>query len=293
MTEQDAKPRIALFGLGLIGSGMAKMLLEAGYGLTIYNRTQSKIEPFVAMGAKSAATPLEAATGAGVLICIVAEDEASRGIWLGDDGALAGAAPGSVLIDASTLSVDWVRELGRLAREKGCSLLDTPVTGSRVQAASGQLTFIVGGDAETLERVRPLLEVMGKRILYLGPQGSGAMMKLINNFLCGVHAASLAEAIAMIENSGLDPEGARAMLESGAPASPLVKIVYDRMTKRDYTPNFHLRLMLKDLTYACREGEKLGLELETGKGALSRFVSARDGGHAYDDFASVVEQFRE
>jgi len=293
MTQSEKKPHIALFGLGMIGAGMAGTLLDAGYPLTIYNRTREKAEPYAARGARIASSPREAASEADVLVCIVADDDASRGIWTGVDGALAGVESGSLLIDAGTLSVGWITELAAAAKEAGCELLDTPVTGSRDQAAAGQLTFLVGGSAEALDRARPLLEVMGKRILHIGPQGSGALMKLVNNFLCGVHAASLAEAVAMIEKSGLDRKRARNMLETGAPASPLVKIVYERMTERDYTPNFHLELMAKDLAYACREADRLGLELKTGSGALARFVSARDNGHALEDFAAVVEPLRE
>ena len=292
MTNVNRETHVAVLGLGLIGQGMASSLLNAGFSVTVYNRSREKCEPFAGRGARIAATPRDAASEADVLICIVADDNASRHVWTGDEGALLGAKPGSILIDAGTLSVAWILELAAAADEQDCALLDAPVTGSREQAAAGELTFLVGGAGDILERARPVFEATGKRILHMGPQGSGAMMKIVNNFLCGVQAASLSEAIGLIERSGLDREKAREMLETGAPASPLVKILYERMTDRDYTPQFHLKLMAKDLSYAIGEGERLDLALRTAPAARSIFDDARDGARGDDDFSAIVEQFR-
>ena len=136
------------------------------------------------------------------------------------------------------------------AEARGLEFLDAPVTGSKAQAAGGQLTFLVGGPAAALEKVRPVLEAMSKEIAYLGPVGSGAKMKLLNNFLCGVQIASLAEGIAWLERSGLDVEKAMDLLKRGAPGSPLLANLSARMLSRDYTVNFYLKLMEKDLHYA-------------------------------------------
>src|SRR5262249_61273521 len=134
--------------------------------------------------------------------------------------------------------------------------LDAPVTGSKSHAAAGELTFLVGGPETALERARPVLEAMSKKIVHVGPTGSGAILKLINNFMCGVQAASLAEALVWIERSGLNPETAVQVLASGAPGSPLVQTVSARMMAHDFTPNFHLSLMRKDLAYASEEASK-------------------------------------
>jgi 3-hydroxyisobutyrate dehydrogenase len=167
-----------------------------------------------------------------------------------------------------------------------------PVTGSKVQAASGELNFIVGGPAATLEKIRPVLAAMGKSIVHLGPTGSGALLKLINNFVCGVQVAALAEAISMIERSGLDRAPALEILTGGAPGSPLVKTIATRMTTPDFTPNFLLRLMTKDLDYAVEEGGKLSLNLATAASALGIFKQAMASGHGDQDMSAVVEQFR-
>src|SRR5688572_27413983 len=182
--KPETAPRVALFGLGLMGAGMARRVLGAGFPLTIYNRTPGKATALVAAGAQLAATPREAAARADVIISMVADDAASRAVWLGENGALAGAARGAVLIEASTLTPGWIAELGQAAAQRGCELLDAPVTGSKIHAASGELSFLVGGSAAGLEKARPVLSVMSKAIVHVGLGGSGALLKLINNFLC-------------------------------------------------------------------------------------------------------------
>jgi 3-hydroxyisobutyrate dehydrogenase len=221
---------------------------------------------------------------------MLADDTASRALWLGSDGALAGAAPGALLIECSTVTPGWIEELAAAAN--GFDLLDAPVTGSRPQAAAGQLSFLVGGSAAALERARPVLTVMSKEILHVGPLGSGAMIKLINNFVCGAQLVGLAEAIAMIERADLDREKAISVLTGGAPGSPLVKTMSGRMTTKDYTPNFMMELMAKDLTYAIAEAKKLSLDLTSAQCALDRLTKAIAAGHGKRDFSSVIETLR-
>src|ERR1700758_3319995 len=197
-------PRVAIFGLGIMGAGMAGRLLSAGFPLTVYNRNREKAAPFARQGAGVAGSPKEAASHSDVVISMVADDQASHNVWLGENGALAGALEGTVLIECSTLSVGWVRELAESAAQRGCKFLDAPVTGTKPHAASGELLFLVGGEGAVLDRVRPGLSGMAREGIPLGPIASGATMKLINNFICGVQAASFAEAFAMIRASGLD-----------------------------------------------------------------------------------------
>jgi 3-hydroxyisobutyrate dehydrogenase len=288
-----AQPRVALIGLGLMGSGMARRLLAAGFPLTVYNRNPERAAPLAAEGAGSAASPREAASGADVVLSMVADDAASRAVWRGEHGALAGAARGTVLVECSTLTVGWIEELARDAASVGCELLDAPVTGSKVHAASGELTFLVGGSAAALEIVRPVLSAMSRAIVHLGPAGRGSLLKLINNFLAGVQAASLAEALALIERSGLDRAKALEVLTNGAPGSPLVKTLSARMTARDYTPNFRLPLMAKDLAYAIGEGRRHGLALSTAASALELYNRAIENGRVEEDFSVIVEPLRD
>jgi 3-hydroxyisobutyrate dehydrogenase len=147
-------PQIAFLGVGVMGKGMAARLLGAGFEVTVWNRTADRAEPLRQAGASIAASPRRAADGADVIIGMVADDRASRSIWTGDDGGLAGARSGTLCIECSTLSPEWVLELSRLASERGCSFLDAPVTGSKPQAASGEMVFLVGGEADAVDRAR-------------------------------------------------------------------------------------------------------------------------------------------
>jgi 3-hydroxyisobutyrate dehydrogenase len=223
---------------------------------------------------------------------MVADDGASRATWTGDSGALAGAKPGTVVIESSTLTTAWITELAGLARAAGCEFLDAPVTGSRSHAENGELLFLVGGDAATLERVRPVLKAMSRDVVHVGPVASGARLKLVNNFLCAVQAASLGEAMALMESSGLNLETALPVLLNGAPGSPLFKALTPRMTTRDYAVNFILSLMKKDLTYAIAEGKQHGLTLTSASTARDLFTRAEANGWGAADFSAVVEAAR-
>lgn len=275
-----------------MGSGMAATLLEKGYPVTVFNRNPDKAKPLAERGAKVAATAAEAAAGARVIISMVADDKASRALWMGSEGALSAAGPGTVCIECSTVTVGWIKELATAAEERGCLFVDAPVTGSKTQAATGELNFLVGGTESALEQARPALEAMGRSVTHLGPVGSGAMVKLINNFVCGVQLASLAEAVAMIERCDLDPEAALGVLTNGAPGSPLVKLLSARMMAADYTPFFHLHLLAKDLSYAVQEAAALSLDLKTAETALGLFRKAVDEGHGDQDMSSIVEILR-
>ena len=287
-----SKQTVALLGLGIMGQGMAGRLLSAGFQLTVYNRNRAKADALAKSGARVATTPAEAAADADVVIAMVSDDAASREIWMGANGALATARPGTCLIEASTLSVQWVTELAAAATKRKCEFLDAPVTGSKPHAAEGQLLFLVGGDANVLERVRPVLAAMSRDIIHLGPTGSGARLKLINNFLCGVQAASLAEAVSMIHASGLDPEKSMSVLTGGAPASPVIKLISGRAASGDKDINFVLRLMAKDISYARDEAKRAGLTAETSSAALEIFKKAIEKGYGDEDFSAVVNSLK-
>ena len=284
-----SKSRVALLGLGIMGTGMAGRLLGAGFPLAIYNRSKEKTQPFAKDGAAIANTPREAAAGANIIISMVADDVASRSVWLGENGALAGATANTVLIEASTLTVGWIKELAAAAAKHNCELLDAPVTGTKPHAAAGELVFLVGGSEKAVEIARPVLSVLGREINHLGPTGSGSMMKLINNFVCGVQAASMAEAVSMIQASGLNREKAVSILSNGAPGSPLVKAVVTRTSTKDPTVNFTLRLMAKDVGYAISEGAHENIDLQTAAGALTVLKKAIAAGYGERDFSAVLE----
>jgi 3-hydroxyisobutyrate dehydrogenase len=271
---------------------MARQLVAKKFDVTVWNRDVAKTVALASAGARVAATPAMAAADADVVLAMLANDDASRSVWLGEHGALAAMRAGAVAIESSTLTVEWIRELAATAKDRGIDFLDAPVTGSKAQAESGALSFLVGGPADLLERVRPVLAAMGGNIVHLGDTGSGAMMKLINNFLCGVQVASLAEAIAMAERSGLDANQAAAVLSAGSPGSPLVKLVAQRMLERAYDPNFLIPLMAKDLGYAHQAFARAGIDLASAVVARTHFVDAERAGMGQKDIAAIVELLR-
>lgn len=285
--------KVALLGLGIMGGGMAQNLLKAGFGLSVYNRTAAKAAPLAAQGARVAATPRAAAEGAEVVIAMVGDDTASRAMWLGEDGALAGAGADAVLVECSTLSLEWVRELAGLAAERGCAFLDSPVTGSKDAAASAQLKLLVGGGAAALERARPALEAISQQIIHFGPNGAGATAKLINNLMGGIQTAALAEGLRLGEQAGMDLGQVAELIAGGAPGSPIVKGKLPAMVARSYADtNFALKWMHKDMTYALRAADELGVPMPTLASARELYRMARAAGHDDEDFASVIEALR-
>jgi 3-hydroxyisobutyrate dehydrogenase len=293
MASDLSKTRIAFLGLGIMGSGMAGRLLDAGARLTVFNRTSGRAATLAARGAVVAATPREAVSEADIVFSMVADDAASHDVWDGGNGALAGVRRGTVLVECSTLTVGRITDLAESASRIGCELVDAPVTGSKMQAAAGELVFLVGGSEPGVARIRPALDAMGRTIEHLGPVGSGALVKLINNFLAGVQAASLAEAIAIIERSSLDRVQTIGAIVNGSPGSPVMKTLASRILADDFSPNFYLHLLAKDLGYAIGEGESRGVPMSMASAARYVLEASIAHGDGDKDMAAVVEQFRD
>jgi 3-hydroxyisobutyrate dehydrogenase len=272
-----------------MGAGMAANWLAKGFEVSVWNRTPAKAQALASKGARVAATPREAAQGVDFIFAMVADDAASRGVWLGVDGALAGAKSGAIGVESSTLTPDWVRELGRHARAKGCGFLDAPVGGSRQAAASGELRFFVGGEPQTFEATRPALAAVGSKMDLLGPIGAGATWKLINNQLIAAQTAALAEALEVAEKAGFNKEQISDLILTSAAASPIVKIKLPRMLAQDFEPtDFALNLMLKDARYAAALAEALGAPADMISSAAKAFARADAKGLGAKDIAAVA-----
>jgi 3-hydroxyisobutyrate dehydrogenase len=292
---------VTLLGLGIMGNGMARNLLKAGFPLTVYNRTRAKAEPLAALGAKVAATPREAAAGADIVIAMVGDDHASRAVWLGDprqdsaqnDGALAAASAKTILVECSTLSLAWVRELAARCAALGLDFLDAPVTGSKDAAESGTLKLMVGGRAVALERARPALEAISAQIYHFGPSGAGALIKLINNLMAAAQIAVLAEGLNLAEQGGLDVAQVVSFLSNAAPGSPVVKGKAQLMAERSYDAQFALKWMHKDATYALRAADEFGVPMPTLAAAREVYQLAKGLGYGDKDFAAIFEAIRQ
>jgi 3-hydroxyisobutyrate dehydrogenase len=280
---------IAFIGLGTMGSAMAQNLLKAGFAVIVYNRTRDRALPLQDSGAEIADTPAAAAKRADVVFTMVTDDRASRSVWLGDEGILASAQPQAILIESSTVSPSWIRELSDLAQ--GLRLLDAPVAGSKPQAIAKELMFLVGGDRETVTEAQPVFLAMGKSAVHFGEIGSGSLMKLISNLTIGVQVATLAEALNFAQSSGLDMAQVIQALSNGSGGSPVVRGKAAQISDRDFTPNFALHLLHKDLGYALEEAGKHNAPLPTTAIAREFYRMAMMQGLGDLDFAAIAKVF--
>lgn len=266
---------VAFIGLGAMGSRMATNLHRAGFALRVWNRDPAKARPLADAGARHAASRSDAARGAAFVLSIVADDLATREVMLGASGILAVVEPGTVVLDASTNTPDTAREMARAAAARGVHYLDAPVLGSLPQADAGELVFLVGGDLAAFERSKPVLGAMSRTSHYLGDSGAGATVKLINNMVSGALLAVLAEAAQVAEAARLDPAAAIAALSDGAASSRMLRSKLPKMFERDFTPQFQLELMEKDIRYFLQLATDLDRPTPLAALVRSQYQAAR------------------
>jgi 3-hydroxyisobutyrate dehydrogenase len=282
--------KVAFIGLGRMGHGMAGRYLDAGFSVTIWNRSKAKGEDLIARGARWALSPADAAAGADAIVTMVADDEASRAVWLGQDGAAKTAKAGALTIECSTVSYGHALELARELRGRGLVYIDSPVTGLPDAAASGKLTLLVGAEHSDLEQARPYLSPLSSTIRHFGAVGSGTVYKLINNLMGAIQIAGIAEGLAIAEQAGLDMKLVLEAVETGVAASPQVIRHSKRMVARNFSSaTFTAALRYKDAAYAVALAESLlaGVPL-MGRAA----VQAYDKAKAYapdDDEGKMIE----
>lgn len=285
---------VAVLGTGRMGGAMVGTLRRAGFDVVVYNRSRARAQAVAApVGATVAATAREAASDADVVLSSLADEEALRAVLEGADGALGGLRTGSVVLETSTVSPEVVRDLALPVRQAGADILDAPVSGSVPAVEKGQLTFMVGGSPEALERARPVLEALGRQVFHLGGLGSGAAMKLaVNAIVHGLNAA-LAEALVLAERAGIAPDAAYEVIASGAAGAPFVQ--YKRQAYLDPagTPvAFRLALVGKDLDLILDLARAVGTGMPTTEavGALCREAIAADLGER--DMAALAPYLR-
>ena len=264
---------VAFIGLGTMGRPMAARLLAAGHALTVHNRTRAREEPLAERGAARAASPREAAREADVVVTMVSDTPDVEGVLFGSDGVAHSVRPGAVVVDMSTISPEAVRGMHERLAERGAELLDAPVSGGSEGAERGTLSIMVGGDADALERVRPLLGALGSTITHVGPSGAGQVAKAMNQVIIAGTYAAVAEGLALGMAAGIDVEAAHRALQGGAAGSWGLTHRGGNMLRNDYPLGFRLRLHRKDLGIALRSAAELGVPLP-----LAAYVAQLESG---------------
>lgn len=271
-----------------MGKPMGRNLLKAGFPLTVWNRTKSRADDLLREGAKWAASPRETAAQSDVLITIVSDPPAVEQVLWGERGALEGLRQGSIYIDSSTVSPDLARRAARACSERAVDYLDAPVTGGTWGAEKGELVFMIGGQQQTLERARPVLEAVGKRFFLLGPNGAGQTVKLAMNLLLALEVQALAEALAIVTKAGVPGERLVEVMQSSMARAAVLDVKAPQILKNDYPPSFPLRLMHKDVRLAVELARKEGVRLPAGEAAYATYSAVKDAAKEDVDYAAVA-----
>lgn len=259
MTEQ--KPTVGFIGIGVMGRSMAGHLLDAGYSVHVYNRTQAKAQDLVDRGAQWQSSPGKVAAAADAIITIVGFPVDVESVYLGEDGVLAQARSGSLAIDMTTSCPNLASRIAQEAAAKGIEVLDAPVSGGDIGAREARLSIMVGGSVSGFERALPLFEIMGKNIVHQGAAGSGQHTKMCNQIAIASGMMAISEAMAYAKKSGLQPETVLKSIESGAAGSWSLTNLAPRVLKGDYAPGFFVKHFIKDMKIAIESAQAMGLDL--------------------------------
>jgi 2-hydroxy-3-oxopropionate reductase len=279
---------IGFIGLGIMGAPMATHLLRGGHQLVVFNRTASKMEPLVELGAQAASSCRDLAAHSQVVMSIVSDSPDVEQVYLGADGVLAGVRPGTLLIDMSTISPVVAKKVARASAEKGCPMLDAPVSGGDVGARNAALAIMVGGDADAFERARPIFELMGKPIL-CGPSGAGQTVKACNQIATALHMLAMAEAFVLGAKAGVDPAIIQKVLSGGFAQSRVMDVRGPKVIQGDFTPGFRGRLHHKDLNIIRETARALDCCLPASALAHELFSAMQAKGWGDLDHSAVIK----
>ncbi|MEM9035878.1 MAG: NAD(P)-dependent oxidoreductase [Actinomycetota bacterium] len=282
--------RVTVLGLGAMGSRMAARIADAGHEVTVWNRSRSAVDRIAAVdGVSAAATARSAVRDAEVVVAVVADDDASRELWLdADHGALAAVPAGAVVAEASTLSPGWVTELGSAVEAAGAAFVETPVVGSRPQAEAGALVTLAGGEGDVIDRIRPVLDAYSGAVRPLGPLGSAATMKLAINTLFASQVVVYAEIAGLLDRSTLPTQASIEVLAGLPITSPGLQRILGLITERDFAPNFPIPLVAKDLRYLTDLAADLDAPTPMARAALVAFEEAASDERAELDISGIT-----
>ena len=285
--------KVAFLGLGVMGFPMAGHLAKAGHSVTVYNRSPAKAEAWVAeFGGKSAATPREAAAGVEIVFCCVGNDDDLRSVVLGDDGAFAGMAKGTVFVDHTTASADVARELAALAVEHGLQFIDAPVSGGQAGAQNGALTVMCGGDSATFDTIKPAATAFSRAITLLGASGSGQLAKMVNQICIAGVVQGLSEAVAFGQRAGLDMEAVLGVISKGAAQSWQMENRGKTMIEGKFDFGFAVDWMRKDLGLVLGEANRNGARLPMTALVDQFYADVQQAGGARWDTSSLITRLK-
>ena len=290
---QPESMRTAFVGLGVMGYPMAGFLAKAGHATTVYNRTSSKAEKWVAeYGGLGASTPRKAATGADIVFCCVGNDDDVRDVILGEDGVLNGVDKGAIIVDHTTASATIAREIHAAASQKGVGFLDAPVSGGQAGAENGQLTVMVGGDAEVFDRAAPVIDRFAKAITRIGPVGSGQLAKMVNQICIAGIVQGLSEGLHFAKCAGLDPAVVIESISKGAAQSWQMENRWQTMVNDEFEFGFAVDWMRKDLGIALDEAKQNGAQLEMTKLVDRYYAEVQEMGGNRWDTSSLIARLK-
>jgi 3-hydroxyisobutyrate dehydrogenase-like beta-hydroxyacid dehydrogenase len=283
--------QVAFLGLGIMGSRQAANLVRAGHELTVWNRTAQTAQDWVAEhGGTAAASPAEAASAADVVISMVVDGPQVEDVLLRDpDGAAHGAREGALFVDMSTIAPADTRRIGAALDERGLAFVDAPVTGSAPKAEDGTLTIMAGGHPDHVGRAWPLFEAMGQTVVHAGPLGHGEAIKLINNAVAAVNAATLAQALVVAEHLDLDLDRLVEVMGAGSGNSTMLALKAGPMRERDYSPLFKLEHMLKDVRLCLEQAAAANTPFQIAALTEALYSAGAAAGLGDQDFAAVME----
>ena len=253
--------KIGFIGLGIMGDGMTRNLLKAGFEVVVWNRTASKMQSIVEAGATAAENPADVASQCDIIITCVSDTPDVRAVILGENGVIHTIKAGSLVIDMSTISPQATVEIATELNKRDAYMLDAPISGGSEGAQKGTLSIMVGGDAEQVELAMPAFEAMGKAITHVGPQGAGQKVKIVNQILVVVNMLAVGEALLFAEAGDLDLQNTLDAVTQGAAGSWMLSNRGPQVIKRDWRPGFTIDLQQKDLRLALEAGDQLGVPL--------------------------------
>jgi len=281
--------RVGFVGLGLMGAPMARNLMEAGHELVLYNRTRNKAEELAAAGdAKVADSPSEVARESAITITMLPGPPEVEEIIAGERGLLEGAGEGSLIVDMSTSSPILAQKLTRIARNRQVGMLDAPVSGADVGATEGTLSIMVGGEGEHFERAKPLFDVMGEKVVHVGPPGTGQVVKACNQIVVALTIEAVAEALVLGSKAGVDPGKVMDVLSGGLAANRVMEVKREKLLSHDFTPGGKVAFHRKDLMIALEASRKYGVPLPVTSVVDQMFGSLVATGRGERDHSSLV-----